>query len=340
MYKLVVVFENEAVVMRFLYFTDSHCRGTSPTNRKDNYVSSLMLKLKEVAFLAQEWEVTAILHGGDLWDLPNPSLSVADSYLSQLEAAGVPIYVIAGNHDLHRQDLSSIPYTMLGLQAAQGRLRIINSRDRLYFQNSNVRVQITGQPYHLEIDRRDPGLDYCVTKQDCDYAIHLVHGNLMAGCDFPGSIHTHFSQVYKTEADLTLVGHMHFGFPDYFYEGKWFINIGALARLTNHLEEFKRTLQVLLIDLSLGHTELRKLPLKSVLPANRVLDRNKAEYTARQVQCLIESVLEARNEEEFINSELKEVVDFIGIQEGMSREIRQEALRSVHAKLGTGQRDS
>ncbi|NLK52709.1 MAG: serine/threonine protein phosphatase [Syntrophomonadaceae bacterium] len=316
--------------MRFIYLTDTHCRGTPPVNRKDDYVTALRAKLNEVALLAREWEVTALLHGGDLWDLPNPSIKVVNYFISSLKAAQVPIYIIAGNHDLRGQDLNTLPHTMLGLQNELGLLRLIHSGERLYFQDQNVRVQITGQPYHLEIDQRDPRLDYCVQKQNCDYAIHMVHGMLMAEERYPGSQHTQFSQIYETEADLTLASHMHFGFPDHNYQGKQILNIGALVRLSNHLVEIQRPVQVLLIDLSGGQIELRKLPLKSVLPGHQVLDRGIAEQMAGQVRKLVAAIQWARETREFKEYGLKELVEIIGNQEGASQKVRMEALRSVY----------
>jgi len=319
--------------MRFMYLTDTHCRGSSPANRKDDFVNSMYLKLDEVASLAREWEVTAILHGGDLWDSPNPSFAVAHSFLSRLKAAEVPIYIIAGNHDLQRQELDTLPYTMLGIQGAFGKVRIIKAHERIYFEDQNLRVQLTGQSYHSEIDRRDPRLDYCIRKQDCDYAINLVHGTLMTEDRFPGSTHTHVSQVHETEADLTLVGHMHFGFPDYEYQGKHFLNIGALSRLINHTVEIQRPVQVLLVDLSRGRSELIKIPLKSALPGNQVLDLDKAEHTAILIESLAKNVYYAQKAGEFGTSCIRDIVDILGIQEGFSKEMRFEALRRVHAEI-------
>ena len=70
---------------------------------------------------------------------------------------------------------------------------------------------------------------------------------------------------------------MHFGFPDYEYQGKRFMNIGALSRLINHPIEIKRPIQVLLIDLSGVEAKISKIPLKSAWPGDQVLDPKKAE---------------------------------------------------------------
>lgn len=319
--------------MRFLYLTDTHCRGSSPVNRKDDFVAAMNRKLNEVADLARELSVTALLHGGDLWDSPNPSYAVADALLSRLKAAGVPLYAIAGNHDLQGQDLNTLPYTMLGIQSTCGRVRVIREQEKIYFNGQNLRVQLTGQSYHAGIDRRDPRLDYCILKQDCDYAINLVHGTLLTEERFPGSTHTHVSQIQDTEADLTLVGHRHFGFPDYEYQGKRFMNVGALSRLINHPIEIGRPIQVLLVDLSGTEAKLSKIPLKSAWPGEQVLDPGKADYTAILIERLAKSAYYAQNTGEFGACTIQDIVDIIGIKEGFSKEIRLEALRLLHVEI-------
>lgn len=317
--------------MRFLYLTDTHCRQIAPFNRKDDYATALKFKLEEVASLALKLGVTAIFHGGDLWDTPDLSIQEADFFISCLKKTGIPIYIIAGNHDLYNKKLDTLPHTLLGVQDKLGVLKVIKTGERLYFDDGNVRVQLTGQSYHSQIDLRDPRLDYCVRKKNCDYAIHMVHGMLMAEEKFPGAVHTHLSEVHDTEADLTLAGHMHFGFPDYEYQGKYFINIGAIARLINHVAEINRPVQVLLIDLSRGKSELHKIRLKSALPGNQVLDSQKAEETASQVKWLADYICSAQKRREFQTRDLKQIVEIIGNKEGITKEIRMEALRYAHA---------
>ena len=104
----------EGGMMRLLYITDTHIRGTSPQNRKDNFPETLQLKFKEVISLAQKYDVLALLHGGDLFDTPSPSLAVCANFIPILAAAGVPLYAIAGNHDLFGHNPSTLERTMLG----------------------------------------------------------------------------------------------------------------------------------------------------------------------------------------------------------------------------------
>jgi exonuclease SbcD len=235
--------------MRFLFFTDDHKRGTSPENRTDNFPATLVRKLKELVEIAQEYEVDYILHGGDFFDVPSPAISVCADFLEVYQQFSVPVFAIPGNHDLFGHNTATLPRTMLGFIARLGIVRLVG-REPIYLEKNDLRIQLSGQGYHFEMDRREPKLDYVVQKKDCDYAIHMVHGMLLQRSIYPGAFYTLIEQIWDTEADFTLVGHNHLGFPDTEKDGKHFLNPGALVRLSNFQHEMKRPIQVLIIDFS------------------------------------------------------------------------------------------
>ena len=86
--------------MKLLFLTDTHIRASAPQNRTDDFVATLKNKFREVNEIARREGVDAILHGGDLFDIPSPSLAVCGDFVSIMSEAGVPIYGIAGNHDV------------------------------------------------------------------------------------------------------------------------------------------------------------------------------------------------------------------------------------------------
>ncbi len=86
--------------MKLLYLTDTHIRGTSPKNRLDDYYESLKEKLKEISNIIREEKVDYVLHGGDLFDRPDVSVSIVSDFAKIFQDFGVPIYIISGNHDI------------------------------------------------------------------------------------------------------------------------------------------------------------------------------------------------------------------------------------------------
>ncbi|HHW54145.1 MAG: metallophosphoesterase [bacterium] len=315
--------------MRLLFLTDTHHRGTTPQNRLDNFPDTQREKVQEVVDLIREHQVDLVLHGGDFWDSPFPALNVCAEVLETYRAIPVPIYGIAGNHDLYGHNLGTLHRTMLGFMDRLGLIRLLNPGERVYIEKKGLRLQLTGQPYHYDMDRRDPVLDYCITKEDCDVAVHIVHG-LLADRSL-GSIiqHTVVDRVLSTEADLTLVGHYHLGFSPVEYRGRYFFNPGALVRVNNHPQEMARQPAVLLLDLGGGEVKYSLLPLRCARPGEEVLDRSKVELQERREERLAEFVREVAAAGQYYGANLEEMVAAIADKETLPPEVRQEALRRL-----------
>lgn len=314
--------------MRFLFFTDDHKRGTTPENRKDNFPAALERKLREVVQIAREREVDYVLHGGDFFDVPAPALSVCADFLEIFQQFPVPVFTIPGNHDLFGHNSETLPRTMLGFAARLGIVRLLK-RDPVYLEKNGLRVQLTGQGYHVEMDRRDPRLDYTVKKKDCDYAIHVVHGMLLERAIFPGAFYTLIEQVWDTEADFTLVGHNHLGFNTTEKDGKYFLNPGALARLSNHPAEMKRPVQVVIIDLGGSRPAYETVRLKSAAPGEDVLDRTRLEESAFREQRLAGYLAEVKAAGSYRRTDVRTLLEEIACSEKLPPKVIQEALKRI-----------
>ncbi|HZK18110.1 MAG TPA: metallophosphoesterase [Clostridia bacterium] len=318
--------------MRLLYITDTHIRGTSPRNRVDNFPDSLKIKLEEIVELLEEYQVDYMLHGGDFFDLPNPSLAVTSTFVNVFMKIPVPVFGIAGNHDIFAYNLGTLQRTMLGFLASLGVIKLLEPGEPVYLKKEGMTVQLTGQHFHHDIDRRDPLLDYAVKKKDCDLAIHMVHGMLLDRPFFPGARHTLIEKVAPfTEADYTLCGHAHLGFRDINSDGRFFINPGAIARLTAHPAEITRVPQVLLLDFNNGTPNTRKIKLKKSAPGKEVLNRGSIEMAAFQEQRLAQFVQGIKSSGDYHQGSLKEIIETIAKQEKLQSGVKEEALRRIGA---------
>lgn len=258
--------------MRFLFLTDTQFRGTTPRWRTDDFPTAMERKIREVGELARQYGVTAVLHGGDMWDAPAPALSVTARFLGVWREAfgNVPTYVVQGNHDEVGYNPQLVSRTVLGLGASLGLYRILGEEPVL-FEEDGLTVQVTGTPYHYDIDKRDPVLDYVPQVVRADRAIHIVHGMLVREPIAPGAPYTPISAIWdRTPADLTLAGHNHFGFPLTEHEGRLFYNPGALARMTGDPRDRERTVQVVLIEVTRHGVDVRDVPLRSVARADEI----------------------------------------------------------------------
>jgi exonuclease SbcD len=314
--------------LRFLYFTDDHKRGTTPENRKDNFPAALARKLREVVEIASDYEVDYVLHGGDFFDVPAPAISVCADFLEIYQQFPVPVFTIPGNHDLFGHNSETLHRTMLGLAARLGIVHLLG-REPVYLEKDGLRVQLTGQGYHFEMDRRDPELDYKVQKKDCDYAIHLVHGMLLQRSIFPGAFYTLIEQIWDTEADFTLAGHNHLGFPDTEKDGRFFLNPGALARLSNHPAEMKRPVQVIIIDCCGGRPTYETVILKSAAPGDDVLDRTRLEEASFREQRLAGYLAEVKAAGTYQRTDVRVLLEEIARSEKLPPQVIQEALQRI-----------
>lgn len=316
--------------MNFLFLTDTHIRGNSPKNRKDNIVETLEKKFKEIVTLCNQFNVDYVLHGGDLFDRPDISVSIVSKFAKILNKINVPIYTISGNHDIYGHNPSTINRTMLGLFNAIDIVRVLEEKDKVLLEKDGIVVQLSGQPYIYNIDEGNNKSKYMVESIDerVDYSIHMAHGMLLERPFIKGIPYTLVDDIKDTKADITLSGHYHTGFGILEIDDKYFINPGSLIRITNSLTEIERTPKVVLIRIK-DDIKVDLIPLQSALPGNKVLDRREIESNIFKSERLFEfkqSIDEAVNFEKLdINQILLDISD----AEGVSGTIKEEALRRI-----------
>lgn len=316
--------------MKFLYFTDSHIRGTNPKSRLDSFFDTVMSKLREIRDLAEKENVDYILHGGDLFDRPDVSISVMNEVIPVLQSFSMPIYAVSGNHDIYGHNPITLPRTMMGLLDTLDVIRIINGR-RILLKKEDVCVQLSGSPYTYGLDREENRSLYLLKERDpeADYAIHLVHGFLMPDSTKAMFSHTTISDIVDTKADLTISGHLHDGIPTTEVDGKRFVNPGAIVRISNSLTELKRRPKILLIDVSKENSTIETYYLKSARAGDEVLDRTEIEmhkFKRRELAEFKESI-ESTGKYDRINY-LDVIVD-IAENEKLDDSVKKETLRRI-----------
>jgi len=326
------------VLMRLLFVTDTHLRGVAPRNRTDDFVATLKAKLGEVVSLAAEHRVFAVLHGGDLFDVPVPGLGVVGEFASILRQIEAPLFIVPGNHDLHGQNPETLMRTLLGFLGRWGVVRLLD-KSPVYLDDGNVRVQLTGAPYHFAID--DGGGDYIVKKQNCDVAIHVCHGALLDRSFGPMVKYTLIDDIAaRTQADYTLCGHYHLGYQGVCRDGRWFLNPGALVRLSASPGELSRWPAVVLIRLEGTGARHETIRLKSARPGDEVLDRGAIEdaaFRARKRQEFLQTVRQIAEPSAFTRSDPEAILS--RVLAGMKERPEFAALQAEVMKLWTEVRE-
>lgn len=317
-------------ILKLLFFTDTHIRGTTPKNRKDSFVDTIEQKLIEIIDIIKKNNVDFVLHGGDLFDRPDVSIAIASKFAMILDQIPVPLYLTSGNHDIYGHNPDTINRTMLGLLGVLGVVNLIKNGDKIILEKDNIKVQLTGQPYVYDIDTPNH-LDYYLLKEkddEANYSIHMVHGMLLDRPFIKGIPYTLIDDIKGTLADITLSGHYHGGFRITNIDGKYFINPGSLVRITNSLKEIERVPQVILIELNEKIT-IKQIPLKTALPGEEVLDRKEIENNLFKSERIIEFKQTIDAALGFEKMDINEVLLEVSSAENVDDEVKREALRRI-----------
>jgi DNA repair protein SbcD/Mre11 len=323
--------------MRILYFTDTHIRGTSPRSRTDDFQLTIRRKIEEVIEIAEREQVDFVLHGGDVFDRPNLSPAVVREFAQVFRRFRAPIYAIAGNHDIYGHNPSTIERTMLGLLDAFGTIRLIGEKEKVKLEKDGLVVQVSGQPFHYDLDKRDVALDYHVENEcEANYCIHIVHGMLVDRALPDGVPHTMIGDVWCDAVDILLTGHYHAGFPLQHRNGKYIVNPGALARINNHPSEIKRMPQVALIELGEA-IQINMIPLSSATRGEEVLDRSYIEKTMYRQEQLASFVQQIRSATDFQAVDVLDIIDEISRINGIDEEVKFEAQRRIAIEQEEGE---
>lgn len=315
--------------MKLLYLTDTHIRGTSPKNRLDDYCETLKEKLKEISNIVKEENIDFVLHGGDLFDRPDVSVSIVSEFAQIFQSFGVPIYIISGNHDIFGHNPDTLDRTMLGLLCNLGIMHLVNYK-KIILEKDDLRVQLTGSPYIYSMDEITNRDNYKVAEVDesCKYSIHMTHGFLIDKPFIKEVNHTLIEDIRDTKADITLGGHYHFGFKTVELDNKFFVNPGALIRISNSKIEMKRRPKVDIISLDEDiHIEERYL--KSAKSGEEVLDRSEMErhqFKGIKMAEFKESIEASAN---YKSLDIFDLLLRISKSENISEEVKSEALKRV-----------
>ncbi|QQY80679.1 DNA repair exonuclease SbcCD nuclease subunit [Keratinibaculum paraultunense] len=317
--------------MRLLFITDTHIRGTTPKNRKDDLYKTLEKKILEVNEIVKKYDVDFLLHGGDLFDRPDVSVSVVGHFASMLNNIKVPIYTICGNHDIYGHNPQTIDRTMLGLLDTLNVVRIIKDEEKIFLNKNGVKVQLTGKSYTYNIDNEKNKSNYIVkdVSDDVDYSIHMVHGMLLNKPFIKGIPYTLIEDIIDTQADITLSGHYHSGFGIIKIDNKYFINPGSLIRITNSLTEIERMPKVVLINLNNHHIDVELIQLKSAAHGLDVLDRKEIEDHIFKSEKLFDFKQSIDTAVNFEKLEINEILMEVSNAEGVPEEVKKEALRRI-----------
>lgn len=317
-------------MFKLLFFTDTHYTARNPASRKDTLFLTSIEKTEEIIKIGTQHKVDAYLHGGDFFDSPDISDNIAGIIGEVYKKFPKKVIVIAGNHDLRGNNISTLEQTKLGLLGRLGIVQILNYGDKIVLEKDGRKLQITGSPSDFGINQNKQMFILKEKDPDVDIAVHMAHAMILRGSASFGDYVPVNEIQDETKADITLSGDFHLGFDTVEHDGKFFVNPGAMVRKYNFLEEINRIPQVALItiDDNLKIT-IDLMPLACACPGDEVLDRSqiiqKQEYEAKILE--FKQTLATRTSH--YSTDILDVVHYLAKQEQLESEILREILKRI-----------
>ena len=169
--------------------------------------------------------------------------------------------------------------------------------------------------------------------------IHLAHGMLLEKAPGFDMRHTLISELelLPNLPDVLVVGHEHIGFGIKEITNKltgkrcMVINPGALGRLTAHLEEMDRQVQVCLLTIEGEGIRAELIPLQSAKPGHEVLSREhiEAEQEREERMQKFLGLLAEEGQGRFL--EVLDIIEDIAAREMLPEAVKNEALSRFSA---------
>ena len=305
--------------MKLLIFTDSHIRASTPRSRIDDYPTAMWEKFRQISQIIVEQGINTVLIGGDLFDAPDPSTSIVNSYLQLFTYWNIPIYSIVGSHDKFGYNDNTLYRTGLGTLIASGIIKLLDKTQRIGYN-----TQIAGVSHSYDLDE-NPATDYYRKKLNTDeYLIQICHGMTLDGPWGFGK-HTNVRDI-KTEADLLMCGHYHPGFKPTQVENTTIINVGSLGRTENIQRQYSPGVVMITTDTP-GEESWEFIPLN--VPEN-VFSTKEVEVEkvfGEDISVFIQLLKDRSSNTEYAN--LKELITLMGQKGQYPKEIIAKALEYV-----------
>ena len=220
--------------MKLVWRTDVHLSERNPRSRTDNWREAIINKLRQVGEIARKVDASAVLDGGDFFDIKSPSRNSHDLIREVAEVHQdypCPTYANVGNHDCVYGDYTYLPQQPLGVLFSTGVFNRLYDEHEVTFEKNGVTVRVVGIPYHgttYDMDRFKN-----IEKGDEDYLVCIAHvlASKKGGSMFENEDIIKYNDLKDLAPDVWCFGHWHKdqGITE-IADGKWVVNVGSLSR--------------------------------------------------------------------------------------------------------------
>lgn len=311
-------------MIKFLYMTDPHAKGKSPSTRTDDFPSTIEAKIKDFFAYGHEQNVDFFMCGGDFVDSPYTSARYAQRLGKIIKEGlrGKDMFFAWGNHDIIAWNPKTIDDTSFGLFQAFAEEMILLSSEPIRRTYNNQEIDLSGTTSYAKLDRDvvdeegnitlHRSRDYIVEKGSVP-RVHVVHGYLSPKPILEDIPHTVIEEMKGTGAVITLTGHEHTGFPVTKIDNGLVYNPGALGRVfASHTEMNRMPKYALCTIHEDGTPEIQPIQCRVARDGKDVMDRTMLDEKKVREQMLLEtqgSIREVLSQINIGNIDLRTIIN-------------------------------
>lgn len=314
-------------MIKFLIRTDVHINDKAPESRSDDYMETVLGKLRQIGDIARQRGVDAVLDNGDFFH--NKSASKNSHHLVKKVSEvhreyPCKVYENPGNHDFPYGNVDYVEKQPLGVLFATGVFERMT--DHIFTDDSGLKVRVVGFPYKVEFTVEEFDLE----RGDEDILIVAAHtfASPTGTESFGREKFLSYKELAECSPDVFIFGHYHIDQGIQEVLGKKFFNLGSLTRgsLTqDNLERIPRIGYLEIEKTSKGvQIKTEAIPIK-VKPASEVfnLERHQRLKEERKdidqfITTLIHSTEDASDED--VKTTIESLQDF-------GHDVREKALQ-------------
>lgn len=276
--------------MRILVINDPHTADRPPRKRTESYTDDIFAKLRIAFGLVDSYGCAAILIPGDLFHTPQAtkvSHQLVSRWLALIESVSVPVYAVAGNHDLAAGRIEGVGRQPIYSLAQHPRFHLLEKGEVVKISGSGTyateAVTLCGIHWTPDYDTLKHFLPTW-PKPD----ILMCHAPLEPKLSYPGSI---APENLEGAARGVVYGHIHLPWVEKF-KRTWFVNPGALARCTLSDEDAYREVGVAILSVTsdLFEVSIHTIPARSPEEIFRIAQTESVVSVDQEIASFVESL--------------------------------------------------
>ena len=329
-------------MITFLYTTDAHAKGKSPSTRVDDFPSAIARKLRNFFEVGHSMNVDFFAFGGDWVDSAYTSTKYTKK-LGQIlkEGAGdKEIFHVFGNHDVIAWNPATAEETAFGLFEYFNDNMVLLTSKPTYRTYNGQKIALTGISSYAQLDRTIELADGTEAHRSRDYIIedneglpwvHIVHGYLSPKSILDDIPHTVIDEMRHTKASITLTGHEHTGFPVTRIDNGIVYNPGALGRVFASHTEMNRMPQYALCTIhDDGSVSVEPIQCPVAELGHHVMDRTALDEKKAREELLVQAKGNIEEVLKEINIEGIDLRTIMGrFKDKVSPEVYKETMRRL-----------